>query len=92
MREHIARLRWRIIAALGGPTQRDLASLSIKAQALDELRPALTRAEQLFLSAHGPACSSAIAVNGVCDLVEATFRFAHVFAPDGRCSCGAWRQ
>lgn len=88
----MARLRWRIIVAVGGPTPRDFSALAIKAKAWDELRPALTRAEQLYLSAAGSTCSSAMALHGVCDMVEATFRFAHIFDASGRCSCGEWRQ
>ena len=86
------RLRWRIITAIGGPTAEDFAALAIKARAWDEVRPALDRAAQLCLSASGATCSATTAVHGVCDMVEATFRFAHAFDAAGRCSCGEWRQ
>lgn len=92
MRALVSNLRWRIIRAIGGPTPEDFTALAIKAHAWDEIRPALDRAAYLCLSASGSACSATAAVHGVCDMVEATFRFAHRFDDSGRCSCGEWRQ
>lgn len=92
MRELVSRLRWRIIAACGGPTPEIYAAISLKARALDQLQPALIRAEQLCIHA-GIACSQEMAaVHVLCNMVEATFRFAHRFDNSGRCSCGEWRQ
>jgi len=102
MREIAARLRWHIIAAIGGPTPSDFAALAIKAQAWDHIRPALTRAEQLCCQAgadvaswqahQGFAASAAHAVHDVCAMVEALIQPPHAFDASGRCPCGEWRQ